>query len=74
MSAIPIPSHWTSAQADAAITLVEAILDALWRQYPEPWNQDHLSSDHDCDGPCEPPTPGDDEETDNGFRSGKIPF
>lgn len=34
MTQVHIPTHWTRDQAEAAIELVESILDALWRQYP----------------------------------------
>ena len=36
MKTIQIPTRWSTEQADAAIQLIESILDALWHQYPEP--------------------------------------
>lgn len=36
MVTVKIPNNWTPLEANAAITLIEAMLDALWRRYPEP--------------------------------------
>ena len=48
MTVIRIPNSWTPVEANAAITLIEAVLDALWRQYPEPYGDcfpDDLTDD-----------------------------
>lgn len=81
MFAVRIPTDWTPLEANAAITLIEAMLDALWRQYPEPLEQ-YFYEQLDDDGyPVQdPPDPSidtsttEDQEDDEGFLSDEIPF
>lgn len=49
MFAVRIPTNWTPLEANAVITLIEAMLDALWRQYPEPL-EEYFYEQLDCDG------------------------
>ena len=81
MFAVRIPTDWTPLEANAAITLIEAMLDALWRQYPEPLEQ-YFYEQLDDDGyplqeppenPIEPSTIND-QEADDAFSSDEIPF
>ena len=78
MTAIQLPKNWTPAQAHAAITLMEAVLDALWRQYPEP-DEQYLHCDFNDDDSYDPPLNAceqstNDEEINSGFSSDVIPF
>ena len=78
MIAVRIPKNWTPQEADAAITLIQTILEALWRQYPEA-HEEHFPSDFDYHDSYDPPLndcnqSSDDEETGNHFSSDQIPF
>jgi len=78
MIAVRIPHNWTSAEANAAITLFEAVLTALWRQYPEP-SEEYIASyldhhDDDCPPSNDCEQEADDDEADSGFSSYEIPF
>ncbi len=83
MISIRVPKNWTPPEANAAITLIETILDALWRQYPAA-HEEHFYEPLDCDGyPLQDPpdlvldsttTEDEDEQTEDTISSDEIPF
>ena len=71
MISVQVPEDWTPAEAHAAITLIEAIFDALWRQYPEA-SEEYFPCHLDNDS-CEPP-PNDHDQPNRPPEADTVPW